>query len=186
MSHPAAPPHPPVIRRVRPGDAAEFAQMMGHPEVFSNLLQMPLPNPELWRQRLEQMTAPDKPDLQLVAELEGRIVGGMGLHPMPQLRRRHAAALGISVVPEAQGRGIGRALMQAGCDYADGWAQILRIELTVFTDNARAIALYEAFGFRTEGTHRAYAMRHGAYADVLCMARLHPQPPVAAWPAGAE
>ena len=72
--------------------------------------------------------------------------------------------------------------MQALCDYADGWAQLLRLELTVFTDNARAIALYECFGFRVEGTHRAYAMRRGVYADVHAMARLHPQPPVVAWP----
>ena len=173
------------IRRVRAADAPGFAEMMGHPEVFSNLLQMPLPNPELWRQRLEQINAPDRTDLQLVAEHEGEIVGGLGLHPMPQLRRRHCAMLGISVVPAAQRQGIGAALMQAGCDYADGWAQILRIELTVFTDNTRAIALYERFGFRTEGTHRAYAMRRGRYEDVLCMARLHPHPPQATWP-GAE
>lgn len=170
------------IRRVRAADAVGFAEMMSHPEVFSNLLQLPLPNPELWRQRLEQINAPDRIELQLVAESGGRIVGGVGLHPLAQLRRRHCAMLGISVVPDAQRRGVGSALMQAACSYADGWAQILRIELTVFTDNTRAIALYERFGFRVEGTHRAYALRHGVYADVLCMARLHPNPPRAAWP----
>jgi putative acetyltransferase len=101
---------------------------------------------------------------------------------MPQVRRRHAAVLGISVLPEAQGRGVGAALMQALCDYADGWAQILRIELTVFTDNERAVRLYERFGFRVEGTHRGYALRQGRYEDVYAMARLHPQPPGMAWP----
>jgi L-phenylalanine/L-methionine N-acetyltransferase len=67
------------------------------------------------------------------------------------------------------------------CDYADSWAQILRLELTVFVDNAPAIALYERFDFRTEGTHRAYAMRDGVYCDVLTMARLHPRPPSVSW-----
>jgi len=90
--------------------------------------------------------------------------------------------LGISVVSQAQGRGVGRALMQALCDYADNWAQILRIELTVFADNERAQALYRSFGFRVEGRHCAYAMRHGIYADVFAMARLHPNPPQPAWP----
>lgn len=172
-----------VVRRATLADAAGFAQMMAHPDVYANLMQLPLPTEELWRARIADMAAPNRTDLQLVAERGGRLVGSAGLHPAPALRRRHAAMLGISVVAEAQGQGVGRALMQALCDYADGWAQLLRIELTVFTDNQRAVALYERFGFRHEGTHRAYALRHGVYADVHCMARLHPSPPKVAWPA---
>lgn len=175
---------PPIlVRRARPADAADFTRLMGEPEVYRNLMQLPMPIEELWRQRLQGLSEPERLDLPLVAELDGRVVGSAGLHPAAQLRRRHAAVLGISVEPAAQGRGVGRALMQGLCDYADGWAQLLRIELTVFTDNARAIRLYEAFGFRHEGTHRAYALRDGVYADVHAMARLHPRPPVAAWPA---
>ena len=159
-----------------------MARVMGDPEVQPSLLQMPFASTPMWRTRLEGYANPAATDLQLVAELGGEVVGSAGLHPMPQLRRRHAALLGISVLPQAQGRGVGRALMQALCDYADNWAQLLRIELTVFTDNDRAQALYRAFDFRIEGTYRAYAMRHGQYADVHAMARLHPRPPQAAWP----
>lgn len=177
-------PTPPIrVRRARPEDAADFARMMGEDSVYRNLLQLPLPSEALWRKRLEAMAEPDRPDLQLVAEIGERVVGSAGLHPAHQVRRRHVAMMGISVAAEARRQGVGRALMQAMCDYADGWGQILRIELTVFTDNAGAIALYEEFGFRHEGTHRAYALRDGVFADVHAMARLHPKPPQAAWPA---
>ncbi len=179
----AALPPPPLVRRARPGDAAAFARLMAHPDVYTNLLQLPLPSEDLWRKRLETLADLGRTDLQLVAELDGHVVGSAGLHPEAKLRRRHVAMLGISVAPEAQGCGVGKALMQTMCDYADDWAQILRIELTVFTDNARAIALYQRFGFRHEGTHRAYALRGGAYMDVHAMARLHPNPPQLAWPA---
>jgi putative acetyltransferase len=37
--------------------------------------------------------------------------------------------------------------------------------------------LYERHGFVLEGTHRAYAFRHGRYVDAHAMARLHPSPP---------
>jgi putative acetyltransferase len=70
------------------------------------------------------------------------------------------------------GRGAGRALMQALIDQADRWLAYRRLELTVWTDNDRAIALYEAFGFEREGVLRAYAWRDGAYVDALAMARL--------------
>jgi putative acetyltransferase len=171
-----------AVRRARVADAADMVRLMGEPEVFPGLLQLPLPSEGMWRARLEAFDAGDKPDLHLVAEHAGQVVGSAGLHPAPQLRRRHTAMLGISVASAWQGQGVGSALMQALCDYADGWAQVLRIELTVFTDNTRAVALYQRFGFRQEGRHVAYAMRHGVYADVFAMARLHPRPPTLAWP----
>lgn len=171
-----------TVRRARPADAADIARVMGDAEVYANLMQLPFPSEAMWRARLEELAAPASSAVLLVAERGDRVLGSLGLHPATQVRRRHAAMLGISVDPACQRQGVGSALMQAACDYADGWAHILRIELTVFTDNARAITLYQRFGFRLEGTHVAYALRQGAYHDVHAMARLHPQPPQLAWP----
>lgn len=168
---------PVTVRRATPKDAAAFVQTMGDPEVLPNLLQVPHTSEEIWQQRLADNVTPGKPDIVLVAELDGRVVGNAGLHPIANVRRRHAAGLGIAVAREAQGQGVGAALMQALCDYADHWAQLLRIELNVFIDNERAIRLYERFGFQHEGTHRGYALRSGRYVDVHSMARLHPNPP---------
>lgn len=168
---------PVTVRRATPKDAAAFVSTMGDPEVLPNLLQVPHTTEEMWQQRLANNVDPAKPDVVLVAEREGRVVGNAGLHPVANVRRRHAAGLGIAVAREAQGQGVGHALMQALCDYADLWAQLLRIELSVFTDNERAIRLYERFGFEREGTMRGYALRAGRYVDVHYMARLHPNPP---------
>lgn len=169
---------PITIRRSQVSDAAAMAALTSHPEVFAGLLQLPFPSEEMWRQRLGDNTAPGKTDLSLVAERAGALVGSAGLHPTgPSVRRRHVMSLGIMVAAEAQGQGIGCALMSALLDYADNWAQVLRVELTVYADNARAIALYQRSGFEIEGRMKAYALRGGAYVDTLAMARLHPQPP---------
>ncbi len=167
-----------AIRRARPDDAAGIARLMDDPAVYAGLMQMPYASAEAQRTRLTDSQAPGKVDLLLVAERAGEIVGSSGLHPTgPAIRRRHVLSLGISVSQEAQGQGVGSALMQAMCDYADRWMGVLRIELTVYVDNARAIALYRKFGFAMEGRHVGYALRDGQYVDVFAMARLHPAPP---------
>jgi putative acetyltransferase len=156
-----------------------MAEQLADPDVFPGLLQLPYANVEAWQQRLNTPPTPGSAELMLVAERDGKLVGSAGLHPVgPQLRRRHAMMLGISVLPSSQGQGVGQALMAALLDYADNWAQVLRIELTVYHDNQRAIRLYERHGFAPEGRLKAYALRNGVYEDVLAMARLHPRQPV--------
>lgn len=168
-----------ILRRARPGDATALAEQLAEPDIFPALLQLPYANVELWQQRLTAPPVAGSPELLLVAETDGKIVGSAGLHPVgTQLRRRHVMMLGISVLAASQGQGVGGALMTALLDYADNWAQVLRIELTVYHDNQRAIRLYERHGFAPEGRLRAYAMRNGVYEDVLTMARLHPRQPL--------
>jgi putative acetyltransferase len=167
-----------TIRRSQVSDAAAMAQLMSHPEVLPGLLQLPHGNEEQWEQRLKNNLVPGGTDLPLVAVVGGELVGSAGLHGAgPALRRRHVMQLGMAVAPQAQGRGVGKALMAALIDYADNWGQVLRIELGVYVDNERAIALYQRFGFQVEGRQRAYALRAGQYVDSLMMARLHPSPP---------
>ena len=167
-----------TIRRTSSRDAAAMAQLMSDPAVFGGLLQMPYPSEERWQARLAEATPAGKPDLSLVAERDGAIVGSVGLDSVGvALRRRHAMGLGIGVARAAQGQGVGTALLQAVCDYADNWLGTFRIELTVYADNAVAQRLYARFGFEIEGRFRGYALRDGVFVDALAMARFHPKPP---------
>lgn len=165
-----------TIRRTRLADAAAYVRVMGDPAVYAGTMQMPYASEEDWATRLAALVG--KPDLALVAELDGEVVGTAGLHPAGMsMRRRHAWFIGISVASSAQRRGIGDALMKAMCDYADRWVGALRLELTVFTDNATAIRLYRRHGFEIEGTFRDYVLRDGEYVDAHSMARLRSAPP---------
>jgi putative acetyltransferase len=164
-------------RRAELRDAEAIAQLMADPQVFSGLLQLPYPGVDAWRKRLESRA--HEPDhLHLLALADGAVIGSAGLHSMAwSPRRKHVAGLGIAVASAWQGKGVGDELMRRLLEWADNWAGYLRIELAVYTDNARAIALYRKHGFIEEGTSRAHALRDGVYVDSLMMARLHPQPP---------
>ena len=179
----ATPSLPFTLRRALPDDAPGIARLYGEPDVQSNLLQLPFPNEASLRAWLVERQERGRAGIHLVAYREGVLVALAGLDAASaQLRRRHAMGLGMAVARAAQGQGIGKELMRALMDYADRWAQVLRIELQVFVDNERAISLYRQFDFRVEGTLRGYALRDGAYADVHTMARLHPNPPTLTWP----
>lgn len=170
-----------TLRRVKPADAAAIAEQFADPDVFGGTLQLPFASEEIWAQRIAGMNPPaaGSNELVLAAAIDDKPVGLAGLHTVgPSVRRRHAMGLGITVAKASQGQGVGQALMAALLDYADNWAQVLRIELTVYHDNARAIRLYERHGFEHEGRLKAYALRNGIYEDVVTMARLHPKQPL--------
>jgi putative acetyltransferase len=135
-------------------------------------LRLPYQSIEQTRQWLARLTAND---LLLVAELDGEVVGNGGLHRQTG-RRQHAALIGLGVRDAFQRRGIGAAILTALIDTADEWLDLKRLEITVYADNAPAIALYERFGFVREGVLRAYAYRAGRYVDCLMMARLRGLP----------
>jgi len=108
-------------------------------------------------------------DHMLVAEVEEngskRVVGVIGLNISKNSRMRHSASIGIMVHKDYQGKGIGKALFARIIDLADNWLKLVRLELTVFTDNERAINLYKSFGFEIEGRKKYAAIRNGEYAD---------------------
>jgi putative acetyltransferase len=87
-------------------------------------------------------------------------------------RRRHTAEIGMAVHDDYQGRGVGTALLSGLIELAERWLGLIRLELTVYTDNERAIALYKRLGFVVEGTLRKYGMRDGQYVDAYTMARV--------------
>lgn len=106
---------------------------------------------------------------QFVAEVDDVVVGWCDVIRSDRPVFRHCGFLGIGLVAEYRGLGIGRALMIAAIEasFALGMA---RIELTVRADNARAIALYRRLGFLTEGHLRKQALVDGQFHDALVMA----------------
>lgn len=170
-----------TLRRPTPDDGPAHAALMTHPEVQPWLLGLPYASADAWRQRFSAPPEVQAAELQLLAFDGAQLVGSAGLHAAgPQARRRHAMSLGMSVLPQAQGQGVATTLLKALLCQADDWLGVLRVELTVFADNHRAIRLYERFGFEHEGRMRGYALRGGRYVDCLSMARLHPNPPALA------
>ena len=167
-------PEPPddiVIRAMEPGDLPDFTEAWNQPRAYAGTLQLPYTSVE---ERQQRFAAKSAGQTNLVAVIGGKAIGMLFLRPRGSIPAqpcgvdRHGGARR----PRRARRRDARCMAAILVDLADNWLNLKRLELTVYADNARAIALYERFGFEREGVHRAFAWRAGAYVDAIAMARL--------------
>lgn len=111
--------------------------------------------------------------LLLVASIEKKTIGMASITASKNKRIDHIGDIGISVLKEYWGFGLGTELMEGLVDWASKTSIIRRLELTVQDRNKRAISLYEKVGFETEAImHRGAKTDDGELIDVRLMSRL--------------
>ena len=120
-------------------------------------------------QFLQEKTESAK-EIEIIALADGRVVGTAGIEALgAKYKVRHRAEIGISVLKEYWGLGLGRALMEAciQCAREAGYAQL---ELDVVADNARALELYQKLGFVEYGRNpRGFRSRGTGFQELVLM-----------------
>lgn len=97
---------------------------------------------------------------------DGVLVGVTTLMRERRLKTRHRANIfGVYTVPEARGKGVARALMQAALAEVRGWEGVVLLHLSVTVGNDAARRLYRSFGFLTVGVEPAYLLVDGKLLD---------------------
>ena len=122
-----------------------------------------VPLDEEAEQRYLAMQAQSHDNIQLIAKVNGEIIGTASL-----IRRHgrmyHRAEFGISLKKAWWGCGAATALAQGVLDFARE-AGIEQVNLEVRSDNKRAIALYEKLGFRKLCTFPGFFKIRGELID---------------------
>jgi RimJ/RimL family protein N-acetyltransferase len=77
--------------------------------------------------------------------------------------------------PVHQGQGYGAEALGLALHFAFQELNLHRVQLTVFSYNQRAIALYEKLGFRREGVYREHIQRDGTRYDMYLYGILRPE-----------
>jgi ribosomal protein S18 acetylase RimI-like enzyme len=99
------------------------------------------------------------------------VIGWCDVRPKSAATQRHSAVLGMGLLNEYRGLGIGSRLLAAALELAHERG-LRRIELVVRADNEVALRLYRRYGFQPEGTLHRYLNVDGVDHDALVMARL--------------
>lgn len=159
-----------VIRAVEERDHVAIHEILTSPHVIEGSMRVPYTPLEQTRRRLTP-----RPGLyQLAAEVGGEVVGFGELVTHPEEpRERHVGEINmVATRADRVAQGVGRALAEALIDLGENWLGLSRLWMIVFTDNARAIALYESLGFEHEGTMRRMRFGPRTWTDAHVMARL--------------
>jgi RimJ/RimL family protein N-acetyltransferase len=118
-----------------------------------------------------EMLRPGRPNTAMfvaVADDTGEVIGNIGLF-LPPYR---VVDLGMAIVDGWRGRGVGRALLDVGIQWArDQGAH--KVALQFWPHNERARRLYESAGFVEEGyLRRHYPRKNGEIWDAVVMGLL--------------
>ena len=106
---------------------------------------------------------------QYLAVLDNGVIGWCDVVRLTRPVHTHAGILGLGLLPEFRGKGIGTKLITTTMAAAHD-SGMVRIELTVHANNEPAIALYKKVGFKEEGILRDMTLIDGSYIDSIMMA----------------
>ena len=109
-------------------------------------------------------------EIELVAVIDGRVAGTAGIEAVgTKYKVRHRAEMGISILREYWGLGLGRALVRACIDCARE-AGYTQLELNAAAENVRALSLYRSLGFIEYGRNpRGFNSRLSGYQELVYM-----------------
>jgi RimJ/RimL family protein N-acetyltransferase len=107
----------------------------------------------------------------LVAISAGEVIGWCDVTPKDRPIYAHTGVLGMGLLPQFRGQGIGTQLIWRSLAAARVFG-FHRVELTVREHNARAIEVYKRVGFEIEGLQRDAVRVDGVYEDMILMAVL--------------
>lgn len=109
-------------------------------------------------------------EIEIIAMVDNVVAGTAGIEAVgSKYKVQHRAELGISVVKEFWGLGIGRALMDACIECARD-AGYVQLELNVVTENIRAISMYERTGFTEYGRNpKGFNSRKAGFQEIIYM-----------------
>ncbi len=158
-----------VIRPSRDEDAPDLAALIDAIAAEGELIVAEPGEAETMRVSARLVSIVAEGGLSLSLEADGVLAGNAMVYRRAGSHYNHVGEMAIVVSNEHRGAGFGRMLIEM----AIAWCRVVgvtKLSLQVFTDNARAIALYRSLGFAEEGVARGEVRMPSGDRDLLLMA----------------
>jgi RimJ/RimL family protein N-acetyltransferase len=130
----------------------------------------------VWLERRQDWSLGDHASWAVEDTATAELLGSVSLHSID--RNANDAEIGYWTMPDARGRGVAVAAVDAACRWGFATLPIDRIELCHAVENAASGRVAEKAGFVYEGRlRRSYRYGDGVKHDELLWARLADDPP---------
>ena len=163
-----------VVREFRPGDEESLARNANDRRIWRNLKDA-FPHPytldhaRAWIAQNQYQ----KPPHHFAIDVDGQVVGGIGLEFKPDIWR-YAAEFGYWLSPDYWGRGIMSGVLKAVVDYAFATFDINRLWAGAFDWNPASVRVLEKAGFVFEARLKESAYKDGVFVDEVIYAIVRP------------
>ncbi len=108
----------------------------------------------------------------IVAKHEGQIIGNIDLNGNASELMRHTASLGIGMLSNWRGLGLGSALFDMALEWASHNPILELVWLESFESNHRGVNLYKKKGFKISGKIRNFFKVENSYCDKILMTKM--------------
>lgn len=156
-----------LIRPATEADAQALAAIYGHHVLhgFGTFEEVPPTAQEMDARRRAVL---ERGLPYLVAESEGRVLGFAYAGPFrPRAAYRYTVEDSVYVAPEAQGRGVGRAVLSAVIGACETFGVRQVVAVIGDSANAGSIGLHTALGFSHAGVGKGFGFKHGRWVDIV-------------------
>ena len=140
------------------------------PTAFSSSFEDESPTPdEKWQNRLKDALE-EKTDFILFAKSGDKLVGMAGAFRSQKIKVRHTATIyGVYVNPQFRSQGLGTKLLESLINKLKKHPEIVKIKISVVTENSGALKLYQKLGFKTVGKYEKELFVGDRYYDEYLM-----------------
>jgi RimJ/RimL family protein N-acetyltransferase len=163
------------LRPVRREDLDTLERWWETPGVQSRYNWFGYPPPGFLRRRFDEtgMLCEDYGNL-LVELVDGTLVGDVSYHAVKHGPGGGSVAynIGITLLPEHRGRGLGTEAQRLLADYLFAHTRVERVEAGTDVENVAEQRALEKAGFTREGVLRRAQFREGAFHDMALYSRL--------------
>ena len=161
----------PLLRSATQNDAVHIAELYGqHVREGRATFELTPPDPAEIARRIADVQAAGLPYLVMMEDT--RLLGfayASAYRPRPAYR--FAVEDSIYLLPEVQGRGLGRKLLQAIIEGATAAGRRQMIAVIGDSANSASIGLHHALGFTHAGQLRSVGWKHDLWLDTVFMQR---------------